>query len=46
MGLYRSDAFVLRRYKLGESDQIVVLFTRDYGKLRVVAHRNRRGTSP
>ena len=45
MALYRSDAFVLRRYKLGESDQIVVLFTRDYGKLRVVAHRNRRGHS-
>ncbi len=45
MALYRSDAFVLRTYKLGESDQIVVLFTRDYGKLRVVAHRNRRGHS-
>ena len=45
MALYHSDAFVLRTYKLGESDQIVVLFTRDYGKLRVVAHRNRRGHS-
>lgn len=45
MPLYRSDAFVLRTYKLGESDQIVVLFTRDFGKLRVVARRNRRGHS-
>jgi len=45
VALYRSDAFVLRRYKLGESDQIVVLLTRDFGKLRVVARRNRRGHS-
>ena len=45
MALHRSDAFVLRTYKLGESDQIVVLFTRDFGKLRVVARRNRRGHS-
>ena len=45
MALYRSDAFVLRTYKLGESDQIVVLFTRDFGKLRVVARRSRRGHS-
>ena len=45
MALYRSDAFVLRTYKLGEFDQIVVLFTRDFGKLRVVARRNRRGHS-
>ena len=45
MALYRSDAFVLRRYKLGETDQIVVLFTREFGKLRVVARRNRRGHS-
>ena len=45
MALHRSDAFVLRTYKLGESDQIVVLFTRDFGKLRVVARRSRRGHS-
>ena len=45
MALYRSDAFVLRTYKLGETDQIVVLFTRDFGKLRVVARRSRRGHS-
>lgn len=43
MALYRSNAFVLRTYKLGESDQIVVLFTEDYGKVRAVARRSRRG---
>lgn len=40
MALYRSDAFVLRTYKLGENDQIIVFFTRDYGKLRAVARRS------
>jgi DNA repair protein RecO (recombination protein O) len=39
--LYESDAFVLRTYKLGESDQIVVFFTREFGKLRAVARRSR-----
>ena len=41
MALYRSDAFVLRTYKLGEADQIIVLFTEDYGKIRAVARRSR-----
>ena len=40
MALHRSDAFVLHTYKLGEADQIVVLFTREFGKLRVVARRS------
>ena len=40
MALYRSDALVLRTYKLGETDQIVVLFTRDFGKLRAVVRRS------
>ncbi len=40
MPLYQSDAFVLRTYKLGETDQIVVFFTRAYGKLRAVARRS------
>ena len=30
MPLYQSDAFVLRTYQLGEADQIVVFFTRDF----------------
>jgi DNA repair protein RecO (recombination protein O) len=41
VALYRSDAFVLRTYKLGEADQIVVLFTKDYGKVRAVVRRSR-----
>ena len=41
MALYRSDAFVLHTYKLGEADQIVVFFTQDYGKVRAVARRSR-----
>ena len=41
MALYRSDAFVLRTYKLGEADQIVVFLTEDYGKVRAVARRSR-----
>lgn len=40
MALYDSNAFVLRTYKLGETDQIVVLFTRDFGKLRAVVRRS------
>lgn len=40
MPLYQSQAFVLRTYQLGEADQIVVFFTRDYGKLRAVARRS------
>ena len=40
MALHRSDALVLHTYKLGETDQIVVLFTRDLGKLRAVVRRS------
>jgi DNA repair protein RecO (recombination protein O) len=40
VALYRSAAFVLHTYKLGETDQIVVLFTQEFGKLRAVAHRS------
>jgi DNA repair protein RecO (recombination protein O) len=38
--LYQSHAFVLRTYKLGESDQIVVFFTQEYGKIRAVGRRS------
>ena len=37
-----SDALVLRTYKIGESSKVVVLLTRDRGKLRAVA-RGARG---
>ncbi len=44
--LYHSDAFVLRTYTLGERDQIVVFFTRDFGKLRAVARRSHSTRRP
>lgn len=45
MSLYRDVAIVLRTYKLGESDRIVVLMTRGKGKVRAVAKGVRRTTS-
>ncbi len=35
--LYRATAVVLRHYKLGEADRIVVLLTEEQGKVRAVA---------
>ena len=40
--LYSADALVLRTYKLGEADRIVVFLTRDRGKKRGVAQWARR----
>src|SRR3954454_3766643 len=37
MPVYTSDALILRTYKLGETDRIVVFLTRDRGKKRGVA---------
>ena len=37
MPAYTTDALILRTYKLGESDRIVVFLTRDRGKKRGVA---------
>ena len=45
MSLYRDVAIVLRTYKLGEADRIVVLMTRGRGKVRAVAKGVRRTTS-
>lgn len=42
MGLYRDEGVVLRSYKLGESDRIVVLLTAGRGKVRAVAKGVRR----
>jgi DNA repair protein RecO (recombination protein O) len=44
--LYTADALVLRTYKLGEADRIVVFLTRDRGKKRGVAKWARRAKSP
>src|SRR5262249_20701369 len=43
--LYTADALVLRTYKLGEADRIVVFLTRDRGKKRGVAQGARRPRS-
>ena len=45
MPLYTADALVLRTYKLGEADRIVVFLTRDRGKKRGVAKGARRQRS-
>src|SRR6185503_13471641 len=46
MPVYTSDALILRTYKLGEADRIVVFLTRDRGKKRGVAKGARRQRSP
>ena len=45
MPLYSADALILRTYKLGEADRIVVFLTRDRGKKRGVAKGARRPKS-
>ena len=45
MPLFTADALVLRTYKLGEADRIVVFLTRDRGKKRGVAKGARRQRS-
>lgn len=42
MPLYSAEALILRTYKLGEADRIVVFLTRDRGKKRGVAHNARK----
>lgn len=46
MPLYKTDALILRTYKLGEADRIVVFLTQDRGKKRGVANGARRRKSP
>jgi DNA repair protein RecO (recombination protein O) len=43
--LYTAEALILRTYKLGEADRIVVFLTRDRGKKRGVAKGARRPRS-
>ncbi|MBP1633848.1 MAG: recO [Acidobacteria bacterium] len=45
MPLYKTEALVLRTYKLAEADRIVVFLTRDRGKRRGVANGARRARS-
>lgn len=44
-GPYRDRAVVLRTYRLGEADRIIVLMGRDHGKIRGVAKGVRRTRS-
>jgi DNA repair protein RecO (recombination protein O) len=43
--LYRDSAIVLRTYKLGETDRIVVMVTAEHGQVRAVAKGVRKPTS-
>jgi DNA repair protein RecO (recombination protein O) len=43
--LYRTEAIVLRRSDFGEADRLLVLYTPDFGKLRVLAKGVRKLTS-
>lgn len=45
MPVYTAEALILRTYKLGEADRIVVFLTRDRGKKRGVAQGARRARS-
>ena len=45
MPLYTAEALILRTYKLGDADRIVVFLTRDRGKKRGVAKGARRQRS-
>ena len=45
MALYSSEALILRTYRLGEADRIVVFLTSDRGKKRGVAKGARRTKS-
>jgi DNA repair protein RecO (recombination protein O) len=45
MGLYRDQGVVLRTYRLGEADRIVVLLTEGHGKVRAVAKGVRKTKS-
>ena len=45
MSLYRDEGVVLRTYRLGEADRIVMLLTEHHGKVRAVAKGVRRTAS-
>jgi DNA repair protein RecO (recombination protein O) len=45
LSIYRDEAIVIRTYKLGEADRIVVAFTMGRGKVRCVAKGVRKTTS-
>lgn len=42
MPLYKTDAIVIRSLHYGESDKIITIFTRDFGKIKGIAKGARR----
>ncbi len=45
MPVYKTEAIVIRRTNLGEADRVVTLFTREHGRLSVVAKGARKPKS-
>lgn len=45
MSTLRDNAIVLRTYKSGEADRVVVMWTKDHGKIRALARGVRKGSS-
>lgn len=45
MAVYKANAIILRRIPLSETDKILTLYTREYGKLSGIAKGSRRTTS-
>lgn len=43
--LYRTEGIILRRHDLGETDRILTIYTRDYGKVKAVAKGVRKPSS-
>lgn len=43
--IYKVEAIILKRRNVGETDRILTVFTKEYGKLRVIAKGIRRITS-
>jgi DNA repair protein RecO (recombination protein O) len=43
--VYQAEAVIIRRIKLGEADRILTIFTRDRGKISVIAKGSRRPQS-
>ena len=43
--VYKADAIILKRRNFGETDRILTVFTKQYGKLRLIAKGIRRVTS-
>ena len=43
--LYRTEALVLRTWRMGEADRLISMLSREYGRLRAVAKGARKATS-